>query len=535
MINYYSLLAFLCLTFSGLSQNKVCKPTLSVYFDSNANVIHGSNETNLSQFIKNLEQDKSYIIQLMCYTDSIGSFSFNDRLADSRGRSVANFFKSTPLKIESIVITSKGERESTFDNSTEINKQKNRRVDIVLIPVDKGNITLVGPSGTKLTISKDYFSPCSVCEANPRVIEIRNADQAAARGVPLLTTDGMELITGGMVQLEFDCPDLRTDTCFSAIIEFPIDTIATSDSTMGLWESVSTPDGIRWRRVPNKKCEPKLEVLITKIDCFQGSETNSVPPFNCDVLKCKTTIVTPHLLRPFNNSYIKGDTSIIKTVAYCPDSSFIITDIGILSDRTIACYHGSLSRYKKEDKQLAIIPISAYTIFVLPDIKRKKSATRIDYNNGGAFRLTDEGIDTNNIRYYLDKLVSPRHVENVLSDENYDHISLNEYSKTLSFYDSTFVVKSPKSLVSSVQIIIPPIDSVLTVDQYKSKANAYEFELPKHPVNLLINLKRNKQDEKIMVKLDSEMIKKKYKKRRKYYKLKIKKRELKKLLEKSIQ
>jgi outer membrane protein OmpA-like peptidoglycan-associated protein len=67
------------------------------------------------------------------HTDNIGDPEYNKRLSLARAKSTRNFFILEGVDESQIKISGGGEDDPLFDNSTEINRLKNRRVEIELI------------------------------------------------------------------------------------------------------------------------------------------------------------------------------------------------------------------------------------------------------------------------------------------------------------------------------------------------------------------------------------------------------------------
>lgn len=530
---------------------------MSVYYDYNSFELTEESKTKLDQFVDSLGSTKEYIIELQSSTDSIAPNDYNKRLARKRGQSVKTYLAESDLKIKAIDIIPFGEENPKYSNGDSIGRSFNRRTDIIIFPVDSGTITLVGPGGTEITVSVDYFSPCSICEAKPKVIEILTDEQAAEQGIPMLTDDGRELVTGGMVKLDFDCPKPLDNNCLPATIKFPVQpNNGVPDSLMVQWESVPTENGMRWR-ANGKPCKPIGDILITRVDCFQ-KEAQLIPKFNCDVPKCKATIYTPSLKRkPFLDDNIKNqirrDTTTIKSIGICIDSSFKVYDIGIGQEGQILSYIGSVIEFKSDDGSFKI-PLSAYTRsyrtrISLPNLIRKdkpkiesKGNTAvyeiwgnhidIDSNTHIYGDIIDEGFDTNDIKYSVNTHLHD--FEDRTCPETFSRhylIPIGAYHKTLFYHDSIYVIKSPKRLVGNTELLITPIDSSLTIDKYKGKSNVAQFKMPKHPTDLLLTLKNPKNSKStITLSPDSDVIRRKYKKKKRYYKLKIRKGKLRKSL-----
>lgn len=81
------------------------------------------------------EYDKTNI-RIAGYTDSTGSDSYNQTLSEKRAASVGEFLRTRGVASGRIWTTGYGERHPIADNDTEEGRQRNRRVELELVPVE---------------------------------------------------------------------------------------------------------------------------------------------------------------------------------------------------------------------------------------------------------------------------------------------------------------------------------------------------------------------------------------------------------------
>src|SRR6478609_2334116 len=167
----FSICFLLCL-FTLKAQ--VCRPTLSVYFSSNSAQLDQVNQTKLQYFLDSLGTSGEYMVEIIGFTDSVGSEQANHALADRRAKIVQGAILKRGVKYRSIQRIAKGELSPRYSNNTEEKRARNRRVDLALFPVNQGKIVLKGDRGIEIEVDARYFDPCSVCETNPKLVEIMN-------------------------------------------------------------------------------------------------------------------------------------------------------------------------------------------------------------------------------------------------------------------------------------------------------------------------------------------------------------------------
>jgi outer membrane protein OmpA-like peptidoglycan-associated protein len=82
----------------------------------------------------NLNQNPQSYIVVFGRADATGSADHNETLAYKRAATVANYLSGCAINKDRLFVESFGEKYPDYKNSTSINKNKNRRVDIMIIP-----------------------------------------------------------------------------------------------------------------------------------------------------------------------------------------------------------------------------------------------------------------------------------------------------------------------------------------------------------------------------------------------------------------
>lgn len=80
------------------------------------------------------EYDKT-VIEVAGHTDSSGSGEYNQRLSERRSHAVARELLSNSIDQQRMLVVGYGESAPVASNETESGRQKNRRVELTLVPV----------------------------------------------------------------------------------------------------------------------------------------------------------------------------------------------------------------------------------------------------------------------------------------------------------------------------------------------------------------------------------------------------------------
>ncbi|ACA12748.1 Outer membrane protein OmpA [Xylella fastidiosa] len=98
----------------------------------------------LKNVASTLREYNQTMIEVVGYTDSIGSDVVNQRLSEDRAGAVASYLAAQGVQRERMEISGMGKRYPIADNSTEAGRSKNRRVEIHLIPFSAENSGATG-------------------------------------------------------------------------------------------------------------------------------------------------------------------------------------------------------------------------------------------------------------------------------------------------------------------------------------------------------------------------------------------------------
>ena len=128
----------LYLSFNGLGQELPPDPKLikSIYFGGGSYYIDNGQYNELKKFIDSFSNIENYTITIHSHTDNIGSPDYNQMLSEMR--SYMSLLKLVELKVPEAIISIHdfSEFNPIYDNSTHQGRIRNRRVDIILWPIN---------------------------------------------------------------------------------------------------------------------------------------------------------------------------------------------------------------------------------------------------------------------------------------------------------------------------------------------------------------------------------------------------------------
>lgn len=104
-------------------------------FDSSA--LTTTSEENIGQLATVLKKYEDTEILIEGHTDSKGSEDYNQKLSEERAASVGNYLVSLGVDNSRITQIGYGETQPVADNSTEVGRKQNRRVEVAIFANDK--------------------------------------------------------------------------------------------------------------------------------------------------------------------------------------------------------------------------------------------------------------------------------------------------------------------------------------------------------------------------------------------------------------
>lgn len=110
----------------------------TAFFDLDSAVIRDDAQSELMQLVNKLkETDLASTIEIVGHTCDIASHEYNQGLSERRANSAKAFLLSNGVADDAVNASGKGETEPKYDNSDEVEKVKNRRVEISFLTVEE--------------------------------------------------------------------------------------------------------------------------------------------------------------------------------------------------------------------------------------------------------------------------------------------------------------------------------------------------------------------------------------------------------------
>jgi outer membrane protein OmpA-like peptidoglycan-associated protein len=91
----------------------------------------------LDKVATTLSEYSQTTVNVVGYTDSVGSDAANQTLSERRARSVAGYLQSHGVAVQRLVVSGRGEAQPVDTNDTEAGRANNRRVEITLVPISQ--------------------------------------------------------------------------------------------------------------------------------------------------------------------------------------------------------------------------------------------------------------------------------------------------------------------------------------------------------------------------------------------------------------
>ena len=199
----------------------------SVYFPSNSFVLSDESKQILKSILMDIPKGSEFEIYIQGHTDDIGTNGFNEVLSKNRAEAVKYYFIDKGLNASLINMEYYGELDPARPNTTNENREENRRVSVQLTTIYFNNIedlenTLKDRTTTSVTIdpnrqnvvtgkdgTKILIDPNSFVDANGNPIteeitieltEALNYDAFISHNLATLS-GGKLLVSGGMFQI----------------------------------------------------------------------------------------------------------------------------------------------------------------------------------------------------------------------------------------------------------------------------------------------------------------------------------------------
>jgi outer membrane protein OmpA-like peptidoglycan-associated protein len=105
----------------------------NINFDSNKDVIPDSSHIDIRALAHYLTKNKSYRVHILGYTDNVGSVELNQKLSERRAKAVKELLVKSGVEDQRINYIGNNFENPLAPNNDEKNRQKNRRVEILVL------------------------------------------------------------------------------------------------------------------------------------------------------------------------------------------------------------------------------------------------------------------------------------------------------------------------------------------------------------------------------------------------------------------
>lgn len=109
----------------------------NVKFEYNKSVLTAEAKTNLQKLIPIFNEYPDTNLLVIGYTDDVGSQEYNLPLSEKRANSVVDYLKSQGIISSRLTSMGRGKLDPRADNSTDVGRSQNRRVEFVITANEK--------------------------------------------------------------------------------------------------------------------------------------------------------------------------------------------------------------------------------------------------------------------------------------------------------------------------------------------------------------------------------------------------------------
>ena len=133
------LLFFCCMLPAVLAWSQEEEPPYyihSIYFGGGSYYIDPSQQQDFNDWLDGIPDLEHHLISIHGHTDDIGSYEYNQWLSRMRCEATLRELLKRGLEREAVSIEDFGELNPVHDNSTWEGRLKNRRVDVIIRPLN---------------------------------------------------------------------------------------------------------------------------------------------------------------------------------------------------------------------------------------------------------------------------------------------------------------------------------------------------------------------------------------------------------------
>ncbi|MCW3804830.1 OmpA family protein [Plebeiibacterium marinum] len=105
----------------------------NVFFETDSYVLRSQSEVELDKIVKFLSQNSTVKVQVLGYTDNVGSEGYNLELSNKRAQQVYQYFIDAGISANRLSFKGKGMSDPIESNDTEEGRAKNRRTELKIV------------------------------------------------------------------------------------------------------------------------------------------------------------------------------------------------------------------------------------------------------------------------------------------------------------------------------------------------------------------------------------------------------------------
>lgn len=106
----------------------------NVTFQTGSSAVHSGFRTALAEVSRSLKKHRHTIVQVIGYTDNVGSAVINQQLSVDRARAVSQILVATGTPNDRLTFSGMGMSNPVASNRTAAGRAANRRVEIIITP-----------------------------------------------------------------------------------------------------------------------------------------------------------------------------------------------------------------------------------------------------------------------------------------------------------------------------------------------------------------------------------------------------------------
>lgn len=135
MLRLIQICTFIFISSVTIAQQTDSLIVKSIYFGGGSYYIDDEQIAEMQKFIEGIDHIEYYEVVIFSHTDNIGGKEYNEWL--SRQRSSAVYYQLLKINVpkELIEIKDLGYKNALYTNRSHSGRIKNRRVDIILVPI----------------------------------------------------------------------------------------------------------------------------------------------------------------------------------------------------------------------------------------------------------------------------------------------------------------------------------------------------------------------------------------------------------------